>query len=160
MNTLSNEQLLEKIKELRGALVPYQKEIAATRRTETLRVRKVARDRRLSELRDRRTEKSLATSKVATGPAKCQSERPSRYIPADVRHAVTTRDGNRCSYVVPDGTRCRETRNLELDHIEPWALGGKSTFQNLRQVCRAHNQLYAERVFGREFLQRVINAKQ
>jgi len=117
----------------------------------------VARDRRLTALRDRRA--SLVTSKVATSPAKSQTTKPSRYIPADVRHAVATRDGNRCSYVAPDGRRCCETRNLELDHVEPFSLGGKSTVQNLRQVCRAHNQLYAERVFGREFLRRVIHSR-
>jgi len=88
-----------------------------------------------------------------------QDTRPSRYIPADVRHAVEKRDGNRCTYVAPDGRRCCETRNLELDHIEPFALGGKSTVQNLRQVCRGHNQLYAEQVFGREYLQRIVHLR-
>jgi 5-methylcytosine-specific restriction endonuclease McrA len=41
---------------------------------------------------------------------------------------------------------------LELDHIRPVALGGKSTADNLRLCCRAHNSLYAEQIFGREHM--------
>jgi len=120
----------------------------------------IARERRLTTLRERRAQKSLSTSKVVTSPAKCQTGKPSRYIAAGVRHAVAKRDGNRCSYIAPDGTRCCETGNLELDHIEPWALGGKNTAQNLRLVCKAHNQLYAEQIFGREMIQSIVRSRQ
>jgi 5-methylcytosine-specific restriction endonuclease McrA len=41
---------------------------------------------------------------------------------------------------------------LELDHIVPVALGGRSTVDNLRLCCRAHNTLHAEQVFGREHM--------
>ncbi|WP_371869309.1 HNH endonuclease [Anaeromyxobacter diazotrophicus] len=43
---------------------------------------------------------------------------------------------------------------LELDHIHPVALGGRSTADNLRLVCRTHNSLHAEQVFGREHMDR------
>jgi hypothetical protein len=50
---------------------------------------------------------------------------------------------------------------LEFDHIQPLALGGTTTPENLRLLCRAHNQFEAERVLGkdhvakkREFAQR------
>jgi len=85
-----------------------------------------------------------------------QDNKPSRYIPADVRHAVTKRDNGRCSYVAPDGTRCCETNNLEFDHRVPFALGGQSTVENLRLVCRGHNRMYADNVFGREWVEQVI----
>jgi len=88
-----------------------------------------------------------------------QSKKPSRYIPTDVRHAVTKRDNGRCSYVAPDGTRCCETRNLEFDHRVPFALGGQSTVENLRLLCSGHNKLHAEQVFGREMIQGVIQAR-
>jgi len=81
----------------------------------------------------------------------------SRYIPADVRYVVDKRDGGRCSYVAPDGTKCCETKNLEFDHRVPFALGGKSDANNLRLLCRAHNKLAAEQVFGREVIQNIIN---
>jgi len=81
----------------------------------------------------------------------------SRYISADVRHGVEVRDGGRCSYVASDGTRCCETKNLEFDHRVPFALGGKSDANNLRLLCRAHNKLAAEQVFGREMIQNIID---
>jgi uncharacterized membrane protein YqiK len=42
---------------------------------------------------------------------------------------------------------------LELDHVQPVACGGLSTVENLRVVCRAHNQYAAEQVFGVDFVE-------
>jgi len=120
----------------------------------------VAREKRLSQLREKRAAQAAKRSKVQVSPEKRQSDKPSRYIPVDVRHAVEKRDGNRCVYVTPDGTRCCETRNLEFDHEIPFACGGKSTLNNLRQVCKAHNRMYADQVFGRENLQNIIHSRQ
>jgi hypothetical protein len=59
------------------------------------------------------------------GPnAESQEEQPSRYIPVDVQRPVWERDGGRCQAILPDGTRCRSTYQLELDHCLPFALGG------------------------------------
>ncbi|GEJ56747.1 HNH endonuclease [Anaeromyxobacter diazotrophicus] len=74
-------------------------------------------------------------------------------IPAAVRREVWKRDGGRCAWCSPDGRRCGSTWMLELDHIEPVALGGRSTAGNLRLVCRNHNSLHAEHVFGREHME-------
>jgi len=74
----------------------------------------------------------------------------SRYIPAAVQREVKARDGDQCTFCSPDGQRCSEKYRLEIDHIRPYALGGTNEAENLRLVCRAHNSLYAERVFGRE----------
>jgi hypothetical protein len=73
---------------------------------------------------------------------------PNRRIPAAVARAVFLRDGQQCSYVSPDGRRCSARRCLELDHAEPWAMGGASTIENLRLRCRAHNQRYARQYYG------------
>jgi len=77
-----------------------------------------------------------------------RSEPRSRHIPANTRAAVFDRDAHRCSYVAADGTRCNATRNLEIDHVEPFALGGSHEAENLRVLCAAHNRRAAERVFG------------
>jgi hypothetical protein len=66
---------------------------------------------------------------------------------------VYERDGVRCSFVSPDGRRCESRAFLELDHAEPRAQGGKSNAENLRVRCRAHNQLWAEDVYGRELVE-------
>jgi hypothetical protein len=71
---------------------------------------------------------------------------------AEVQRAVWQRDGDQCTFVSEDGHRCEERRFVELDHIEAVARGGEATVANLRVLCRAHNQLEAERTFGAEFM--------
>jgi 5-methylcytosine-specific restriction endonuclease McrA len=71
-----------------------------------------------------------------------------------VRRAVFDRDGGRCTYVSPDGHRCDSRWQLELDHVQPAALGGASTVENTRLRCKAHNTLHAEETFGREHMAR------
>ena len=70
-------------------------------------------------------------------------------ISAAVRREVWKRDQGRCTWRGPDGQRCGSTWKVELDHIRPAALGGPSTVENLRILCRAHNALSAEHAFGR-----------
>jgi hypothetical protein len=75
-----------------------------------------------------------------------------RYIPARVRRAVWQRDRGRCTFVDARGERCRETRYLELHHVDPHGRGGPPTEANLYLRCRAHNVLAAEEDFGRDFM--------
>jgi hypothetical protein len=82
-----------------------------------------------------------------------EGPRPAR-VPNAVRREVFGRDGTRCTYVADDGRRCKARAFLELDHVEPKALGGSNDVPNLRVRCRAHNQLWAEQAFGRERVER------
>ena len=45
-----------------------------------------------------------------------------------------------------------ERHFLEFDHIEPVARGGASTVENVRLLCRAHNQHAAEQAYGAAFM--------
>ncbi len=72
-----------------------------------------------------------------------------RAVPTVVRDRVRLRDGNQCTFVAQDGTRCRERCGLEVDHIRPIGFGGGSDERNLRLLCRQHNLLAAERVYGK-----------
>lgn len=76
-----------------------------------------------------------------------------RYVPVRDKDEVLVRDEGQCTYVSDEGRRCECREHLEFDHIRPFALGGESTAENLRLLCRAHNQLEAERVFGRKFME-------
>jgi 5-methylcytosine-specific restriction endonuclease McrA len=78
----------------------------------------------------------------------------SRHIPASVRREVHERDGDRCTFVSESGKRCDSRRMVEFEHDVTHACGGESTPNNLRLLCRAHNQLMAEREFGTEFMER------
>jgi HNH endonuclease len=73
---------------------------------------------------------------------------PSRDVPRHVQRAVGRRDGGQCAFVSRDGHRCRERTFLEFHHIEPYALGGKATVENISLRCRRHNQYEAQLVFG------------
>jgi hypothetical protein len=71
-----------------------------------------------------------------------------RYIPATIKQAVYTRDKGRCTH-----PNCNSKKFLEYDHIKPVAMGGKTTTQNLRLLCRTHNQRAAINKFGFQKMQ-------
>jgi 5-methylcytosine-specific restriction endonuclease McrA len=73
----------------------------------------------------------------------------SRYIPNNLRIEVWRRHQNQCSFIDPQtGNRCTSKHYLQIDHILPVALGGKSTLENLRLLCQQHNLHRAKETFG------------
>lgn len=88
---------------------------------------------------------------LSTAPA-----RESRYLPHEVRRAVLERDGMRCSWHAPDGTRCNSRAWLEHDHIIPRGCGGTDDPTNIRTLCRAHNRLAAEQTYGKATIRRMM----
>jgi 5-methylcytosine-specific restriction endonuclease McrA len=86
-----------------------------------------------------------------------KAPRPSRtnHIPAHVKREVLRRaGGRRCEWILPSGERCDCRRKLEFDHLKALALGGKSTLENVRLLCRSHNLLAARQVFGDALMDR------
>jgi 5-methylcytosine-specific restriction endonuclease McrA len=75
-----------------------------------------------------------------------------RYIPAEIKRQVSERDRHRCTFVSTQGRRCEERSMLEYGHALPVARGGRSTVENLRLRCRAHNQYEAECAYGAGFM--------
>jgi len=72
----------------------------------------------------------------------------SRHVPRPVQRDVCRRDGDQCGFVSKDGHRCTERSFLEFHHLDPYALGGPPTVENISLRCRRHNQYEAELVFG------------
>ncbi len=69
----------------------------------------------------------------------------SRYISAKVKRFVYEKAGGCCTFEnLATGRRCSSQFQLEYDHRYPFALGGETSAENIRLVCRAHNQLYAK----------------
>jgi 5-methylcytosine-specific restriction endonuclease McrA len=93
-----------------------------------------------------------ATERPRRGHRRSNSD--ARHIPAEVRRAVWERDGGQCTFTSDTGHRCEERRDLELDHIDPYAKGGDATVGGIRLLCRAHNNYEAERTYGDEFMRR------
>ena len=85
---------------------------------------------------------------ASTGPATpARGPERSRHVPMAIRRAVYERDGARCAYVGSDGRRCG-AQDVELDHVHPYARGGRHTVAGLRLLCRRHNQHAARKAFG------------
>jgi 5-methylcytosine-specific restriction endonuclease McrA len=118
---------------------------------------------KLSHNKMTRKEKNTRTNKTEVrrsrnrGPTHSKHVEYNRYIPQAVQDEVFTRDGGRCTYVSPNGTRCNSNWNLHIDHIRPYAKGGDHSVENLRLLCAKHNNLEAERVYSREFMERRIS---
>jgi hypothetical protein len=70
-----------------------------------------------------------------------QAARSRPAIPMAIRNRIWHRDAGRCVHVdQKTGERCNSTLRVEIDHIRPVALGGDDSAENLRLLCRAHNQ--------------------
>lgn len=65
------------------------------------------------------------------------------------KRRVKIRAGNQCEFVDPTtGRRCTSRYQLEIDHIQPKALGGSDDEENLRVLCKQHNLYEARRILG------------
>lgn len=78
-----------------------------------------------------------------TEAPKSGAPRIRRRVPKAIEREVWRRDQGRCQ-------KCNSQHGLELDHIHPVALGGESTIENLRLLCRSCNQRSAIHSFGIE----------
>jgi hypothetical protein len=101
---------------------------------------------------------------------------PARGIFIARRALRSNRDGGKSTYVgsdgkpnsrrnimceVPQSGRCNSTWDVEIHHDETaFALGGGHSINNLRLLCAAHNRLDAERVFGREHMDKYFKKRE
>jgi hypothetical protein len=77
-------------------------------------------------------------------PRTCDADR----VSSRAKREVYERGGGRCSFVGKAGHRCDSSYQLEYDHNRPRAHGGTSDADNLRLLCRVHNQFMANEVIG------------
>jgi 5-methylcytosine-specific restriction endonuclease McrA len=97
---------------------------------------------------------------ASTQTASSLTEQQPVVIPRATRRNVVERDGLCCTWQGPDGTRCNARAWLELDHRHPRARGGNATPENIRVLCRAHNQRAAEHEYGRRHIEdRITRAR-
>ncbi len=97
--------------------------------------------------------KSSIEAMTPTPPGEPHRPITSRYIPQRVRDEIWNRDKARC-------TQCGSRRNLNIDHIQPFARGGTSTLENLRLLCFNCNQRQAIKSFGVEQIRNRPNLNQ
>ncbi len=77
------------------------------------------------------------------------------YVPSALNTYIWRRDQSQCIFMDDFGRRCESKHLLEVDHIYPWAMGGQTSAENLRLLCRAHNQFLAAKFFGDEKMRRM-----
>jgi len=77
----------------------------------------------------------------------------SRHIPDAIKRAVYERDGGQCTFTDDRGRRCASTDGLVFDQVEGFARTHVHSAEEIRLVCRAHNQYAAERMYGRAFME-------
>lgn len=61
------------------------------------------------------------------------------HIPSAISHAIALRDQRQCTHLSSHGERCKNTRWLEVHHIQPKHLGGSDTPANLTTLCSIHH---------------------
>jgi glutaredoxin len=61
-------------------------------------------------------------------------------IPAQIKHVVTFRDKNQCTYQDRNQQRCQNSRWLHMHHVKPVSMGGQNTANNLTTLCSAHHK--------------------
>lgn len=59
-----------------------------------------------------------------------------RYAPYELRIQVLQRDGFRCRYCKCD----LRQRRANIDHVVPWAKGGRTSIENLVSACADCNK--------------------
>jgi hypothetical protein len=71
-----------------------------------------------------------------------------------VKRAVWKRDHGRCQWPIEWGGVCGSTRKIEFDHIQAKAKGGPPTIENIRLLCKFHQDVAARQAFGDAFMDR------
>jgi 5-methylcytosine-specific restriction endonuclease McrA len=105
-------------------------------------------------LKEQRRRKALTTSPRPTKTPARPGPAGERYIPAEVRREVWSRDQGRCQEPLASGGICGSTHRVEFHHRHEHARGGPATSSNLTLRCSFHNFRAAERSYGEKFMDR------
>jgi hypothetical protein len=97
------------------------------------------------------TSTATSTSPATLPPSPSPSPR-SRYVPAEVRRAVWKRDGSQCQWPLASGGVCGKTSEVEIDHIDGFALGGDTSVEACRLLCRFHQDVHARQLYGNDVM--------
>ena len=90
---------------------------------------------------DREEAHAMPKNRALDATSKLNPVKDPRYISKALKHQVWLRDKGVC-------TSCAGQRHLQYDHKIPIALGGTTTFENLRLLCFHCNQRASTKLFG------------
>jgi hypothetical protein len=106
----------------------------------------------LAEIALQKLDPELKKQRTASMRARSDVSKNKRYISTATKREVYKRANGKCEF---EG--CGSQYFLETDHIVPISLGGTSDLENLRLLCRTHNQLKAIEALGFDHMNRFIN---
>ena len=103
-----------------------------------------------AEKRAVRTAKALEMPQSFSATEDSLSQMPGASpLTRTARDSVLARAGGACEFIGPkNGSRCGGRVRVEVDHVQPRALGGTDEPGNLRCLCAQHNRFEAERELG------------
>ncbi|MFN0061433.1 MAG: HNH endonuclease [Myxococcaceae bacterium] len=96
---------------------------------------------------------------MSSGRRQGAGQRRKAGVAQAIKRDVQERDEGCCQWPLVNGGVCGETRFLQIDHVLPKAWGGLATADNLRVLCRRHNVLAAQGVFGEAWMERFTQRK-
>jgi hypothetical protein len=76
-----------------------------------------------------------------------------------VKRAVWERDHGCCAWPLENGGVCGSTRQVELDHINGWALGANTTVEECRILCKFHQDVSARLLYGDDLMNNYTRPK-
>jgi hypothetical protein len=91
---------------------------------------------------------------IGVNPRKTPRPAKPDTITAELTRALFARSEGRCEWRFESGERCSSPVLPERDHVTPSALGGPTTLEGMRILCKSHNDLAARRVFGDRWMDR------
>lgn len=72
---------------------------------------------------------------------KIDATRGRNFLSSALKHHLHLRDKGQCTYINKGGSRCANTRWLEIHHIKPVSEGGSNCLENLKTLCHTHHRL-------------------
>lgn len=135
-----SHELQSKIEKVKGLLAHSRPNLSTSDLLEELCNRFLEDQKRKIESSARQRTGPRGLSKEATALAENAASK-GRAIRLHIKRQVWARDKGRCR-------KCQSIHALEIDHIQPVALGGGNELDNLRLLCRSCNQREAIKALG------------
>lgn len=91
----------------------------------------------------------LSVKAVAKKEVPTESTQPThRGLPSSLKKFVWKRDHGQCQFESSHGKKCGSQWNVQFDHLDPYALGGAHTADNLRLLCFEHHRLISQELMS------------
>jgi len=149
---VANQELLEKLDEIRGLLAHSHPGVTFAELIDLLATE--YRERHHPEEKAKRAEarqhsKQNQSETVDKPTAHFSNTEEKRTASAALVNELTRTEGYQCSYVDPvTGKPCLSKYGLQIDHKKAWSCGGKTKLSNLRYLCQNHHARVSFLQFG------------